>query len=159
MVEARDHFGEHRFRAECHWLGSTASGYDGYSRAHLARALPAEGELTLSADPAFRGDLTLLNPEQLVVLAASSCQLLSFLAVAARARIDVLQYDDDAEGAMTEGERPMRISRIWLRPTITVGPECSAARVRRLVEVAHRECFIANSLRSEITIEPTIVGR
>jgi len=115
--------------------------------------------MTLSADPAFLGDPTLLNPEQLVVLAAASCQLLSFLAVAARARLDVLEYDDEAEAEMDEGDPPARINRITLRPRIvlTAGPD--RERVEHLVEVAHRECFIANSLNSDMKIEPTIEFR
>ena len=112
--------------------------------------------LALSADPAFKGDPAKLNPEQLLVLAASSCQLLSFLAVAARARIDVVAYEDDAEGEMPEDDRPLRITRITLRPIITIaGDAPDDERLRQLTDTAHRHCFIANSLASEIRIEPT----
>jgi organic hydroperoxide reductase OsmC/OhrA len=113
--------------------------------------------MTLSADPAFRGDPTLLDPEQLLVLAAVSCQLLSFLAVAARARVDVLEYDDYGEGEMDLRDHPARITRIALRPRIVLAAGPTRERVEHLVDVAHRECFIANSLRSEMTIEPEIV--
>ena len=61
----------HRYRAAVHWDGSTGAGYDTYDRSHRATADPVEGALSLSADPSFRGDPALLNPEQLVVLAAS----------------------------------------------------------------------------------------
>jgi organic hydroperoxide reductase OsmC/OhrA len=148
----------HHYRTRCEWSGSTGAGYEAYSRQHVVTAAPADGVLQLSSDPAFRGDPSLLNPEQLVVLAASSCQLLSFLAVAARARLDVVDYRDDAEAVMPEDDPPARITRIVLRPRIrlTEGPGATVERVRHLVEVAHRECFIANSLRSEIVVEPTI---
>jgi organic hydroperoxide reductase OsmC/OhrA len=145
----------HRYTSTCRWEGSTATGYDGYERTHQMTAPPAETHLTLSSDPAFLGDPGLLNPEQLLVLAASSCQLLSFLAVAARARIDVVEYHDDAEGVMPGDERPMRITTITLRPTITVRGEADDDRLRHLCEVAHRECFIANSLTTDIAVEPT----
>jgi organic hydroperoxide reductase OsmC/OhrA len=148
--------GVHRYTASCTWQGSTAAGYDAYERNHEAKAPPAPATLQLSSDPAFRGDPALLNPEQLLVLAASSCQLLSFLAVAARARIDVIEYRDDAEGEMPEDDTPMRITRITLRPQIVVWEDVSEARVRHLVEVAHRECFIANSLTTEVVVEPDI---
>jgi organic hydroperoxide reductase OsmC/OhrA len=148
--------GVHRYTASCTWRGSTAAGYDAYERSHEATAPPAAATLQLSSDPAFRGDPALLNPEQLLVLAASSCQLLSFLAVAARARIDVIEYRDDAEGEMPEDDLPMRITRITLRPQIVVWEDVSEARVRHLVEVAHRECFIANSLTTEVVVEPDI---
>jgi organic hydroperoxide reductase OsmC/OhrA len=89
------------------------------------------------------------------VLAASSCQLLSFLAVAARSRVDVRSYDDEAEGVMPEDTKPLRLTAIRLRPRITVGPEPSQERLAHLVQVAHRECYIANSVTCEITVEPT----
>jgi organic hydroperoxide reductase OsmC/OhrA len=146
----------HTFRAGCSWSGSTADGYDDYDRDHEATAPPASATLALSADPAFLGDGERLNPEQLLVAAASSCQLLSFLAVAARARIDVRQYSDDAEGQMPEDDRPMRIVRIVLRPRIVVARGPDEARVRELAEVAHRHCFVANSLTTEIDVEPRI---
>jgi len=146
----------HRYTARCSWRGSTGAGYDAYDRTHEASAPPAGAALTLASDPAFRGDPSLLNPEQLVVLAASSCQLLSFLAVAARARIDVLEYDDEAEAIMPEDDRPVRLTQITLRPTIVVADGPSEDRVRHLCEVAHRECFIANSLRTEVIVQPTV---
>jgi organic hydroperoxide reductase OsmC/OhrA len=149
--------GVHRYTASCTWQGSTAAGYDAYERTHEAKAPPAPATLQLSSDPAFRGDPALLNPEQLLVLAAASCQLLSFLAVAARARIDVIEYQDDAEGEMPEDDRPMRITRITLRPRITIRGDVDAARVRHLVEVAHRECFIANSLTTDVVVKPELM--
>jgi organic hydroperoxide reductase OsmC/OhrA len=146
----------HRYTASCAWQGSTAGGYDTYERTHEAKAPPASATLQLSSDPVFLGDPALLNPEQLLVLAASSCQLLSFLAVAARARIDVIEYRDDADGEMPEDDLPMRVTRITLRPRITIRGDVDDARVRHLVEVAHRECFIANSLTTEVVVEPGI---
>jgi organic hydroperoxide reductase OsmC/OhrA len=146
----------HTYRALCSWSGSTADGYPAYDRAHRASAPPAEPELALSADPAFLGDPTRLNPEQLLVLAAASCQLLSFLAVAARARLDVRDYRDDATALMPEALRPIRLSEIVLRPRITLVEGPTEDRVRHLVEVAHRECFIANSLATPVRVEPLI---
>jgi organic hydroperoxide reductase OsmC/OhrA len=147
----------HRYTAHLSWRGSTGEGYQEYDREHEAQAPPAKPILTLSADPAFRGRPQHLNPEQLVVVAAASCQALSFLALAARARIDVREYDDQAEGAMPEDDPPLRIARILLRPRITVASGATRERVAALVELAHRECYIANSLRTQIDIEPSIV--
>ncbi len=148
---------EHHYRATCAWRGSTAAGYDAYDRVHTVTMPPAAATVTMSADAAFRGDSSLVNPEELLVAAAASCQLLSFLAVASRARIDVLAYRDDAEGWMPEAERPVRVTRIVLRPRITVRGDVAAARLEHLVEVAHRECYIANSLRTEVVVEATFV--
>jgi len=69
--------GVHRYAATCAWAGSTAAGYEAYDRAHSGSAPPAEATVTLSSDPAFRGDPRLLNPEQLLVLAASSIALVA----------------------------------------------------------------------------------
>jgi organic hydroperoxide reductase OsmC/OhrA len=146
----------HRYTVSSRWRGATGAGYEAYDRSHEVEATPGGVTLAVSGDPAFRGDATLLNPEQLLMMAASSCQLLSFLAVAARARIDVIEYRDDAEGEMPEDHPPMRITRITLRPQIVVREDVSEARVRHLVEVAHRECFIANSLTTDVVVEPEI---
>jgi organic hydroperoxide reductase OsmC/OhrA len=149
--------GIHRYTVTCAWAGSTGDGYDAYDRTHHVAAPPAQASLALASDPAFHGDADLLNPEQLVVLAASSCQLLSFLAVAARARIDVVRYDDDAEGVMPADVQPMWITQITLRPRITVRGNVADDRLAHLCDVAHHECFVANSLRSEIVVEPTFL--
>jgi organic hydroperoxide reductase OsmC/OhrA len=146
----------HHYQAACSWTGSTAAGYEAYPRNHSATAAPAEAQLQLSGDPAFRGDATKLNPEQLVVLAASSCQLLSFLAVAARARIDVRAYQDAAEAVMSEEVKPARFVSIALRPKITLAKGPTEERVRHLVHQAHKECYIANSLNFEVTVEPEL---
>ncbi len=152
----------HTYAGALHWRGSTGAGYEAYTRAHDATAPPARAGLRLSSDPAFRGDPALLNPEQLLVIAAASCQLLSFLALAARGRIDVVAYDDDPTAEMPEDDPPVRITRIDLRPRITVvddGRPSLPVRIDRLVGLAHEECFVANSLRSHIAIahELTIV--
>ena len=147
----------HRYTVTCNWDGSTGTGYESYSREHRATAPPAYAQLTLSSDPAFRGDPSHLNPEQLVVLAAASCQLLSFLAVAARARLDVVAYEDRAEGEMPEHDEPLRLTTIRLRPEITLRPGPSEDRVMKLVHLAHRECYVANSLRTDVVVEPTVI--
>jgi organic hydroperoxide reductase OsmC/OhrA len=151
-----DHSAGHHYRAVCRWKGSTAGGYANYDRTHQVEVPDAGVEVSLSSDSAFLGRPDLLNPEQLLLLAATSCQLLSFLAAAARARVDVVSYEDDARATMPATARPMRITDIVLRPRIVIRGAGEAARIRHLVEVGHRECFIANSLSSTIAIEPVI---
>ncbi len=73
----------------------------------------------------------------------------------AGARIDVVGYADDAAGVMPAEPTPMRITRIELRPRITVRGTATEDRLRHLCEVAHHECFIANSLTTEIIVSPT----
>lgn len=146
----------HEYRCQVDWTGSTGVGYEAYDRGHRVVAPPTETELMLSGDRAFGGDPARLNPEQLLVVAASSCQLLSFLAICARARIDVISYADEATGVMPEDDKPLRITAIQLRPRIVVAGDVAEERIRRYVALAHEECYIANSLRTEVTVEPEI---
>jgi organic hydroperoxide reductase OsmC/OhrA len=148
----------HLYRVVCAWSGSTAVGYDSYDRAHSLRCPPADTVMAMSGDPVFLGDASKLNPEQLLLAAAVSCQLLSFLAVAARARIDVLAYEDAAEADMPEGDPPMRITAVRLRPRITVAPGTDPDKVQKLVALAHEHCFVANSLTSSMDIRATVVA-
>lgn len=146
----------HTYTAQLTWSGSTAEGVRAYDRTHRVTAPPARTGLALSADPAFRGDAELLNPEQLLVAAAASCQLLSFLGAAARAGVDVLAYEDRAAGFMDLTDRPARISRILLAPTVTTPADLD--EVARLVRVAHEQCYIANSLTSEVQVQAKVVA-
>ena len=146
---------DHRYETRLRWTGSTGLGWESYDRAHAAQAPPAEQEVMLTTGEA-KGDPAVLNPEQLLVMAASSCQMLSFLHVAAKARIDVVEYDDEATGVMPEDSEPMRITHVTLRPHIAISGEAAEERVRKLVQTAHEHCFIANSLNTEMTIEPRI---
>ncbi|NYI71913.1 organic hydroperoxide reductase OsmC/OhrA [Naumannella cuiyingiana] len=146
---------EHEYTAAINWSGTTRGGYRSFSRTHTA-SLAGASDLTMSADAAFRGDADLTNPEQLLVVAASSCQMLSFLASAARAGVDVVGYEDLARGRMPLRDGQMSITDIELRPVIQVrGADGDA--VEDLVHVAHERCYIANSLRSEVRVIPKIV--
>ncbi len=142
----------HTYRTTLAWSGSTSS-YEGYDRTHDVSLGPAA--LRVSADAAFRGDPSLANPEAMLVAAASSCQLLSFLSEAARAGVEVIDYDDEAEGRMPEAERPIRITEIVLRPRV-VARGGSREEIERLLHRAHDRCYIANSLTSTVTLEPTV---
>ena len=146
----------HEYRCQLTWSGSMHGGFEAYDRGHRVVCPPSRDELRLSADAAFHGNPERVSPEQLLLVAASSCQMLSFLALAARARLKVVAYTDEAESVMPEDDKPMRITSITLRPTIIVAGEVNEQRVRDLVERAHQLCFIANSLKSVITVEPLI---
>jgi organic hydroperoxide reductase OsmC/OhrA len=73
------------------------------------------------------------------------------------ARIDVREYVDEAEAVMPQDDPPLRIAEIVLRPSVVVATGPTPERVGRLLELAHRECYIANSLRSSVRVEPEIV--
>ena len=145
----------HRYDAHTHWTGDTGLGWEHYSRAHTASAPPAEPNLTITTGES-KGDPAQLNPEQLVLMAASSCQLLWFLHLASKARIDVIEYEDEADAEMPEDNPPVRLTRMTLRPRIVVKSGPTEERVKHLVELAHNECYIANSLNTDVVIEPRV---
>jgi organic hydroperoxide reductase OsmC/OhrA len=147
-----------RYETRLSWTGSTALGWDHYDREHTVTAPPAEQEVRVTTGES-KGDPSVLNPEQLLLMAASSCQMLWFLHLAAKARIDVLAYEDEAVALMPEDEQPVRITEIALRPRIAVAGDASEERVRKLVDTAHEHCFVANSLNSSMSIEPTVERR
>ncbi|MCK1795873.1 OsmC family protein [Streptomyces sp. XM4193] len=148
----------HAYRTRLHWDGSTAAGVRAYSRDHTAVAPPATGQVDLSADPAFRGNPDRLNPEQLVVMAASSCQMLSFLGAAARAGVDVLAYDDEATSRLDLAAEPARLAAIQLHVTVKVAAGTDETRVRELAVRAHDECYVANSLSVPVEVTTSVAS-
>jgi len=110
--------------------------------------------LPMSAAPAYRGDSGRLNPELAFLSALSSCQALTYLFLAARAGVTVTAYSDDAEAHLGIVDGRMRVSRVTLRPAITLAPGADHAKAESLVEKAHEQCFVSNSVTTRITIEP-----
>jgi len=155
----------HHYRCRVRWSGSTGAGYDHYDRDHVVEVLTADGAaiapavegtaLRMSGDAAFGGNSALLNPEQQLVVAAASCQMLSFLAVAARARLDIVDYVDEAVGEMPDADG--WITTIRLAPVVTVRGEVTDERLSHWTEIGHRECYIANTVRTDIQITPTFL--
>ena len=145
----------HRYETRLRWSGSTGLGWDHYDREHTVTAPPAAPELRVTTGES-KGDPAVLNPEQLVVMAASSCQMLFFLHLAAKARIDVVEYEDEASALMPLDDEPVRLTEITLRPRIVIAGEASEERVGKLVETAHQHCYIANSLTADVSIEPRV---
>ena len=96
-----------------------------------------------------------VDPEEAYVAAISSCHMLTFLYVAMRAGVVVLSYEDDAVGVMRKNERgAIWVSAVTLNPRIVYGGdrEPTAIDVDRLHHLAHEQCFIANSVKTEIRI-------
>ncbi len=129
-----------------------------YSRAHEWRfdggiVVPASSAVASVPLPYSKSEN--VDPEEALVAAASSCHMLVFLHLAARSRWIVDSYEDHAAGTMSADERGRQsITRIVLHPKIRFsGPRApNAAVVEGLHHEAHEECYIANSLRSEIVV-------
>ena len=97
-----------------------------------------------------------VDPEEAFVASAASCHMLFFLDFARRAGVVVTSYEDEAEGLMEKGDDgKMRITRVTLRPRIVYGDvPPTQEMLDDLHHKAHEACFIANSITSEIVIEP-----
>ncbi|WP_427130984.1 OsmC family protein [Pseudarthrobacter sp. S9] len=154
---------EHRYALTVRWTGNLGEGtasYRGYSRDHDAE-IPGLPVLRGSADPAFHGDRTRYNPEQLLLAALSQCHMLSFLHVAVKHGVVVTAYEDQAEGLMrTNRDGSGQFESVTLRPRVTVaGPASAALAGDPLLEELHVEankvCFIARSVNFPVLHEPT----
>ncbi|MBL8706449.1 MAG: OsmC family protein, partial [Rhodospirillales bacterium] len=103
-----------------------------------------------------RGDPKLYNPEDLLVVALSSCHMLSYLALAARSKLEVQSYVDEATGTMDMKDGKIRFVEVVLYPRMTVAAGSDLELAKRLHDKAHSECFIANSVNFPVRNEPQI---
>ncbi len=150
---------EHHFRAHTVWTGASAgatAGYEAYSREYEVR-MEGKPTLTGSAATPFRGDGSLPNPEDLLLAAVSACHLLSYLALCARAGIQVVAYEDEATALMTFRDGKMRIVEATLRPCVTLAPGSDVAKAEALHARANAECFIASSVNFPVHHQVTTV--
>ncbi len=150
----------HRYALRLDWTGGRHGPtlkYDSYSREYRVE-IEGKPALTGSADAPFRGDPALINPEDMLLAALSSCHMLSYLALAARARIAVSAYTDAASGTMSEkAPHRMGFTEVILRPRVTVAAGTDLAKANALHEKAHEICFIANSVNFPVRHEAEIV--
>jgi organic hydroperoxide reductase OsmC/OhrA len=144
-----------RHSATIRWTRTTADfQLDSYDRGHSI-VYGTGTAIAASAAPDFHGDPTRVNPEEALVGALSSCHMLTFLAIAARKKLVVDRYEDDAEGELAKNaDGKLAIVRVVLRPRVGFSTEVDAATLARLHASAHDACIIAQSVRSEVVIEP-----
>ena len=151
----------HKYVATVEWQrnGDAFAG-NRYSRAHAWRF---DGGVTVAASASpqvVRAPFSVeaaVDPEEALIASASSCHMLSFLYIAALDGYVVDRYVDEAYGLLERIERrKMAVTRIVLRPKIEFSGERlpSAEELAHLHHRAHEECFIANSLKTEIVVEP-----
>jgi organic hydroperoxide reductase OsmC/OhrA len=149
--------GEHRYSLAVQWtgnLGEGTSSYRGYSRDHdvLIPGLPA---LPGSADPAFHGDRSRYNPEQLLLAALAQCHMLSFLHVAVRHGVVVTGYRDEATGIMRlNRDGSGQFESVTLHPQVTLADPAHASLAEQLHHEANQVCFIARSVNFPVRHDP-----
>lgn len=146
-------------KATIHWQFDGGDFRKGrYSRAH---SWQFDGGLQVPASPSPHvvpapwSDASAVDPEEAFVAALASCHMMTFLFLAARAGYQVLSYDDDAVGTMVKNEHGRWwVNEVVLRPRIVYGGDKlpSPDDIEHLHHAAHEECFIANSVKTLVTI-------
>ena len=113
--------------------------------------------IEMSGAPEFSGDSELVNPEELFTASLAACQMLTYLHMAARNGVQVVSYVDASEGELAWHDGKLRMTRVTLHPTITITGDSDPALAESLVVRAHGDCFIANSVTTEVHAEATIL--
>lgn len=148
----------HHYSVNVLWTGNLGQGtanYRAYGRSHEITA-PGKPPILGSADPAFRGEATRYNPEEMLVAAVSTCHMLWYLHLCAAAGIVVADYRDQPTGTMTETvDGSGRFTEITLYPVVAIATG-DGAIATQLHEQAHRYCFVANSVNFPVRCVPTV---
>lgn len=149
---------DHHHAVTVRWTGNTGQGtatYRGYDRAN---EITAAGRPTIlgSSDPAYLGDGTRYNPEQLLVAALAQCHLLAYLHLCADSGIVVVSYTDDATGTMVQTGAAGRFTEVVLHPVVTVADASMVDSARSLHHSSHEACFVACSVNFPVRCEPSI---
>lgn len=142
-------------RAGIRWQRESADfSYDGFNRAH--RWVFDGVEVAASSAPEYLGEADRVDPEQAFVAAIASCHMLTFLAIAAKKRLVVDAYADDAVGMLEKNaEGKLTVTQVVLRPRVRFGgTPPSSDSIDALHHRAHEHCFIANSVLTTVRIEP-----
>lgn len=146
-------------QATIHWQRSPHSTESTtYSRNHVA-SLSGGQSINVSASVEFKGDPMCADPEQMMISAVASCHMLTFLAIAEFQGYCVEKYEDLATGYLEKVEGSgLCISRIELAPQVTFGGNKTpdAAALRRIHAGAHKNCFIANSIKAKVMLAGTL---
>lgn len=152
---------EHAYATNLRWSGNRGegtSGYRDYGREHVISA-PGKPDLAGSSDPAFRGDSSRWNPEELLVAALSSCHMLVYLHLCSGAGAVVVAHEDEARGAMVESpDGGGQFREVVLRPRVTVSEEGMIAAAEAEHDRAHELCFVARSVNFPVRHEPRVTA-
>jgi organic hydroperoxide reductase OsmC/OhrA len=147
----------HHYLTTLNWNATPESqtlNYQSFSRNHVIR-LEGKPDVLMSADPAFRGDPGQLNPEECLLMSLSSCHMLTYLTLAALQGIEIVSYEDKAQGEMVQQGNGGKFSSVTLYPIVTVAAGQDAALAESLHAGAHHDCFIANSVNFPVLHHPT----
>jgi organic hydroperoxide reductase OsmC/OhrA len=148
----------HSYSAKVTWSGASqgpTASYESYSREYLVE-IAGKAPLRGSADATFRGDPKLHNPEDLLVVALSTCHMLTYFAECARAGIKVTAYEDQATGTMALKDKRIRFTEVVLHPRVAISADSDVEKAQALHGPAHDRCFIANSVNFPVRHEAIV---
>lgn len=132
--------------------------YPAYDRTHRW-TFEGGTQIQASAAKEFLGNPALPNPEDALAAALSSCHMLTFLAIASRKRFTVETYEDHAVAILEKNQNgQLAITKTILRPRITFSGTHLPTN-EQILDMHHRshsECFIANSVLTQVTVEPIL---
>ena len=150
---------EHYYALQLRWTGNRGRGTTGYRDYDRSHEISIQGKPLLkgSADPAFLGDPSVHNPEDLLLASLAACHMLWYLHLCADAGIVVTAYEDDAAGTMAQQAGKAQFTSVVLKPTVTIKAGGDAEQAGRLHEQANELCFIARSVNFPVSHEPTII--
>jgi organic hydroperoxide reductase OsmC/OhrA len=148
----------HQYNATTRWVGNRGQGtkeYKGYDRNHDI-AIAGKELLRCSSDPAFRGDKSRQNPEDLLVASLSGCHMLWYLHLCCVNGVVVTDYVDEAVGVMEENpDGSGQFTEVTLRPSVTVTEKSMVEKAEALHHEANKLCFIARSVKFPVHHKPT----
>lgn len=149
---------QHNYKATIQWTGNKGTGTDDYRKYERSYEVRVDGKPTISgsSDPAFRGDKSKYNPEDLFVASLSSCHMLWYLHLCAEAGIIVVDYIDNATGIMAEtANGGGQFTEVTLHPIVTVQETNMIVKANELHKKANELCFIANSVNFPVHHQPS----
>ena len=149
----------HNYNLTVNWTGNKGEGTNGYKSYERSYEVFVKGKEIIngSADPAFLGDVTKYNPEELLLASLSGCHMLWYLHLCAEAGVIVNSYTDAPKGTMTETENGGgRFDSVELYPTVIVLREDMVEAATQLHKKANELCFIANSVNFTVRHESVI---
>ncbi|MBV6432192.1 MAG: hypothetical protein IANPNBLG_02328 [Bryobacteraceae bacterium] len=151
---------QHNYRVDIKWtgnLGSGTSGYRDYSRNHEITGAGKSAPISGSSEPAFRGEASRYNPEEMLLSALSTCHMLWMLHLCADAGITVVEYSDVAEGSMmTHADGAGEFIEASLNPRMVITREERLLDAMLLHEKAHQMCPIAGGVKFPVRHKPVV---
>ncbi len=139
---------EHKYNTTIYWTGNKGSGtsdYKSYERSHSIE-IDHKPNINGSSDPAFRGDKTCHNPEDLFLSSLSACHMLWYLHLCAVHKVVIMDYVDHALGMMMENEDGSgAFSEVTLNPVVTVLENEMKSKADTLHHQANKICYILYS--------------